>query len=100
MASDVMLDFDWDPMDTAERIPHDVYARLRREQPISKTSTGASHSTERPSPWLIVGMTTVSVPTGQAVRTLAEASEYTTPLNKWSRPPGVPIFRTFLINGR
>ncbi|MGY8738618.1 MAG: cytochrome P450, partial [bacterium] len=41
MASDVMLDFDWDPMDTAERIPHDVYARLRREQPISKTSTGA-----------------------------------------------------------
>lgn len=41
MASDVMLDFDWDPMDTAERIPHDVYAQLRREQPISKTSTGA-----------------------------------------------------------
>jgi len=41
MASDVMLDLDWDPMDTAERIPHDVYARLRREQPISKTSTGA-----------------------------------------------------------
>ena len=41
MASDVMLELDWDPMDTAERIPHDVYARLRREQPISKTSTGA-----------------------------------------------------------
>ena len=41
MASEPLLDFDWDPMDTAEGIPFDVYARLRREQPISKTSTGA-----------------------------------------------------------
>ena len=41
MATEPLLDFDWDPMDTAEGIPHDVYARLRREQPISKTSTGA-----------------------------------------------------------
>jgi len=41
MASEALLDFDWDPMDTGEGIPFDVYARLRREQPISKTSTGA-----------------------------------------------------------
>ena len=41
MATEASLDFDWDPMDTGEGIPHDVYARLRRESPISKTSTGA-----------------------------------------------------------
>ena len=41
MASEPLLDFDWDPMDTAEGIPHDVYRRLRLEQPISKTRTGA-----------------------------------------------------------
>jgi cytochrome P450 family 142 subfamily A polypeptide 1 len=34
-------ELDWDPMDTAAGIPHDVYARLRRESPISRTSTGA-----------------------------------------------------------
>ena len=33
--------FDWDPMDTATGIPHDIYRRLRREAPISRTSTGA-----------------------------------------------------------
>ncbi len=41
MASEPLLDFDWDPMDTADGIPHEVYKRLRLEQPISKTSTGA-----------------------------------------------------------
>jgi len=41
MATEPLLDFEWDPMDTSEGIPHDVYRRLRREQPISKTSTGA-----------------------------------------------------------
>jgi cytochrome P450 len=34
-------ELDWDPMDTAEGIPHDLYARLRRESPISRTSGGA-----------------------------------------------------------
>ncbi len=34
-------ELDWDPMDTTAGIPHDVYARLRRESPISRTSTGA-----------------------------------------------------------
>lgn len=33
--------FDWDPMETATGIPHDMYRRLRREAPISRTSTGA-----------------------------------------------------------
>lgn len=41
MATEPLLDFDWDPMDTGTRIPFDVYARLRREQPISKTRDGA-----------------------------------------------------------
>ncbi len=41
MASEALLDFEWDPMDTSKGIPHDVYRRLRAEQPISKTSTGA-----------------------------------------------------------
>lgn len=41
MASEARIDFDWDPMDTATRIPHDVYARLRREAPISRTRDGA-----------------------------------------------------------
>lgn len=41
MASEPLLDFDWDPMDTSLGIPHDVYRRLRAEQPISKTRTGA-----------------------------------------------------------
>lgn len=40
MASEPLLDFDWDPMDTADGIPYGVYARLRREQPISKTRSG------------------------------------------------------------
>lgn len=33
--------FDWDPMDTLTGIPHAHYARLRREAPISRTSSGA-----------------------------------------------------------
>ncbi len=33
--------FDWDPMDTATRIPHDVFRRLRSEAPISRTTSGA-----------------------------------------------------------
>ena len=33
--------FDWDPMDTATGIPHDIDRRLRREAPISRTRTGA-----------------------------------------------------------
>ena len=41
MATEPLLDFEWDPMDTSQGIPHDVYRRLRNEQPISKTSTGA-----------------------------------------------------------
>jgi cytochrome P450 len=41
MASSSLLDFEWDPMETSEGIPHDVYRRLRHEAPISKTSTGA-----------------------------------------------------------
>ncbi|MEM9177044.1 MAG: cytochrome P450 [Myxococcota bacterium] len=41
MATEPLLDLDWDPMDTGTRIPFDVYARLRREQPISKTRDGA-----------------------------------------------------------
>lgn len=41
MATEPLLDFDWDPMDTGARIPFDVYARLRRETPISKTKGGA-----------------------------------------------------------
>ena len=41
MASEPHLDFEWDPMDTANGIPYDVYKKLREEQPISKTSTGA-----------------------------------------------------------
>ena len=41
MATEPLLDFDWDPMDTGTGIPFDVYARLRREQPISKTREGA-----------------------------------------------------------
>lgn len=41
MASEATLDFEWDPMDTSQGIPHDVYRRLRETQPISRTSTGA-----------------------------------------------------------
>lgn len=41
MASEPLLDLDWDPMDTGEGIPFDLYARLRREQPISRTRGGA-----------------------------------------------------------
>ena len=41
MSTEAISGMDWDPMDTAEGIPFDVYARLRREAPISKTSTGA-----------------------------------------------------------
>jgi len=41
MASEAVLDFDFDPMDTSQGIPHEVYKRLRAEQPISKTSAGS-----------------------------------------------------------
>ena len=41
MASESLIEFDWDPMATATGIPFDVYTRLRREQPISKTRGGA-----------------------------------------------------------
>ena len=41
MASEAILDFDWDPMDTSAGIPHDVYRRLRQQSPISKTRSGA-----------------------------------------------------------
>jgi cytochrome P450 family 142 subfamily A polypeptide 1 len=41
MASESILDFDFDPMDTSRGIPHEVYRRLRAERPISKTSSGA-----------------------------------------------------------
>lgn len=40
MASEPLLDFEFDPMDTSNGIPWDVYRRLRAERPISKTSTG------------------------------------------------------------
>ena len=41
MASEPTLDFEFDPLDTLTGVPHDVYRRLRAEQPISKTSSGA-----------------------------------------------------------
>ena len=41
MASEPLLDFDWDPMDTSLGVPYDVFKRLREETPISKTRTGA-----------------------------------------------------------